>query len=291
MKPVFLQLQRFARCVVLCLLVVAPVQALALGNGAGPNGINIGIDFNWGNGPLGYSASFIFTTSPSGGTLENCTNGGGPVTPTSSNCDFPIAFSIGGTPQTAVISGGSYETWQNQSSGLDCDSSNGVDRNSTAPLTFWNCFNANSFGQIFEAKATGALSNMTMPLTCLNPSGGTLTGLIAVIYQINPDGTIPAAPLAQVPVDLSTCPTLTTWTGHAFSSGDFAEIPLNFSGVTLTNGNFYGVYFAGPLVPGAQLPGITPPVAAPTLTEWGEIALAAALLALGLWKLRRRSVA
>jgi hypothetical protein len=289
MKQVFQRLQHLARYLSLCLLAVAPASALA--SGAGPNGINIGIDFNWNPGPAGYAASFINTVSGSGATVNNCTSGGGPVTPSSSVCDFPIAFSIGGTPQTAVISGGVYETWQIQGSGLDCDSDNGINRNNTAPLTLWNCFNTNSFGQIFEATATGALSDMTMPMTCLNPSGGTLTGLIAVIYLVNPDGTLPAAPLAQVPVDLSTCPTLTTWSGHAFTSGDFAEILLNFSGVTLTSGNFYGVYFAGPLVPGAQVPGVTPPPAAPTLTEWSAIALAATLLALGLWKLRRRPVA
>ncbi len=50
-----------------------------------------------------------------------------------------------------------------------------------------------------------------MPMTCLNPAGGTLNGLLRGlgIYQLNPgNATVPAAPLAQVPVDLSTCPTL-----------------------------------------------------------------------------------
>lgn len=284
MKPLFQQLQRLARCVVLCLLVIAPASALA--SGAGPNGINIGIDFNWNPGPQGYTASFIANVTGSGATLNNCT--GGPTTPTSTACDFPIAYDIGGTPQSAVVSGGVYETYPTLPAPPHCD----VNPMDSAPLTLWNCFNNDSFGQVFIASATGTLSNMTLPLTCLNPAGGTLHGLYAVIYQVNPgNSSIPATPLAQVPVDLSTCPTLTDWSGHAFGPGDFAQIPLNFSGVTLTSGNFYAVYFAGPLVPGAQLPGFTPPAPAPTLGEWAEIALAAMLLALGLWKLRRRSVA
>jgi hypothetical protein len=294
MKQVFQQLQRLALYAALCLLAAAPASALA--SPAGPNGINIGIDFNWNQaGPPGYAASFINTSTNSGATLINCTIG--PTTPTSNSCDFPIAYSIGGTPQTAVVSGGAYNTWAQTapSNARFCDLSvDGITPNNTAPLTLWNCFNQDSFGQIFKASATGTLSGMTLPMTCLNPAGGTLPPgkFFAVIYQVNAGGnSIPATPLAQVPVDLATCPTLTSWDGHTFSAGDFAEIPLNFSNVTLTSGKLYAVYFAGPDVPGAQLPGFTPPPPAPTLTVWGAIALAATLLAFGMWKLRRRSAA
>ena len=87
------------------------------------------------------------------------------------------------------------------------------------------------------------------------------TGLNAVIYQVNPNGiSIPATPLGTVPLHLSTCPTLTSSSGHTFSSADFAAIPMNFSNVTLTTGNFYAVYFSG-LVPGTGLPG------SPTVTS------------------------
>jgi hypothetical protein len=100
-----------------------------------------------------------------------------------------------------------------------------------------------------------------MNLTCLNPAGTPLTGLSAVIYQVNSDGnSIPATPLASIPVALSTCPTLTSWSGHVFSSSDFAAIPINFNSVTLTAGNFYAVYLSG-LVPGSGLPG------SPTVTS------------------------
>jgi hypothetical protein len=98
--------------------------------------------------------------------------------------------------------------------------------------------------------------------TRINPAGTPPTGLIAAIYQVT-GNTIPATPLATTPVNLSTCPTLTSWTGHTFTSGDFASIPLNFSGVTLTAGTTYGVYFAG-LAPGSPLPGVPPTVTSVT---------------------------
>ena len=137
-------------------------------------------------------------------------------------------------------------------------------------MTLFNCFNANSFGQVFLASATGTLTAFSFNLTCLNPAGTPLTGLSAVIYQVNSNGSsIPVTPLGSTPVNLSACPTLTSWSGHVFSSGDFAAIPINFNNVTLTAGNFYAVYFSG-LVPGAPLPGspmvtsVTPSTGPPT---------------------------
>jgi hypothetical protein len=220
----------------------------ALASGPGPNGVNIGFDFNWGNGPAGYTASFVAATSGSGGTLNNC---GVPLTPSTSACDFVFAYSIGGVAQTPVTSGGVYETYPTSPAPPQCNTNPSM----SAPLTLFNCFNNNSFGQVFLASATGTLTAFSMNLTCLNPAGTPLTGLSAVIYQVNPNGTsIPVTPLGSIPVNLSTCPTLTSWSGHVFSSADFAAIPMNFNNVTLTTGNFYAVYFSG-LVPGTALPG------------------------------------
>jgi hypothetical protein len=227
----------------------------ALASGAGPNGVNIGIDFNWNPGPPGYTASFINSTSGSGATLNNCT--GGPTTPTSTACDFVFSYSIGGVAQTPVTPGGVYETYPTLPAPPQCD----VNPMNSAPLTLFNCFNNNSFGQVFLASTTGTLTAFNMNMTCLNPAGTPLTGLFAVIYQVNAGVTsIPATPLASVPLNLSTCPTLTSWSGHVFSAGDFAAIPMNLNNVTLTAGNFYAVYFSG-LVPGAGLPG------SPTVTS------------------------
>jgi hypothetical protein len=265
-------------------LSAAPALAAT---GAGPNGINIGIDFNWNNGPAGLDASFISTVNGSGATLNNNAGAAGP---TASAGNFIITYSIGGVLQTVQASDHVYSTWPaSPGSGNVCDTNPG----NSAPLTLWNCCNTNSFGQIFYARATGVLSGVTMSMTCLNPAGGTLSPLYAVIYQVNSNGlSIPATPLAQVQVDLSSCPTLTSWASHTFAAADFASIPINFSGVTVNAGTSYGIYFAGPLVPGAQLPGVTPTsTSVPTLSEWGLIFLAATLAAIGAWRLRRRVVA
>jgi len=247
------QSTRYGRCWFLLAALFLWATA-ALASGSGPNGINIGFDFNWNNGPAGYTASFIAATSGSGATINNC---GGPVNPSTSTCDFVFAYSIGGVAQTPVAPGGVYETYPTLPTPPHCDEN----PSNSAPLTLFDCFNSNSFGQVFLASATGTLTAFSMSLTCLNPAGTPLTGLSAVIYQVNPNGTsIPATPLGSIPVNLSTCPTLTSWSGHVFSSADFAAIPMNFSNVTLTSGNFYAVYFSG-LVPGGGLPG------SPTVTS------------------------
>lgn len=221
-----------------CLLMAAPILSLVSlpafatsGPGTTSSTTNVGIDFNWANGPNGYSASFILSSGPSGSTLDNCR---GAVTSSTTACNFAFSYEIGGVAQTAVTSGGIYDTWD----GTCEDNPTGSE-----PLTISNCFNSGPWGQIFMASATGTLSNFTMPMTCLNPTGGVITNLQASIYLVNPGGSsLPANPIASVPVNLSSCPTLTSWTGHTFSSADFAPILLNFSGVTLTAGNFYGVY-------------------------------------------------
>jgi hypothetical protein len=292
----FREPRAIARHAALCLVAAAcffsAVPAMASGNG--PNGINIGFDFNWSYGhppiPYGSTASFIASVSPSGATLNN--NSGPSVTPTTAAGGFVFSYSIGGVPQPGGTPGGVYGTWTPPGAGgRICD----LNPPNSAPLTLFNCFNTNSFGQIFMASATGTLSGFSMPMTCLNPTGAPPTGLFALLYQVTGGGsTIPATPLAQVPVDLSTCPTRTDWTGHTFTAADFANIPLNFSGVNLTSGNFYGVFFAG-LTPGTPTPGFkappAPPVPVPTLSAWGITGLAVILIAVGCWLLRRPLIA
>jgi hypothetical protein len=230
-KQVLCGITRITQCflTLASLLFLLSLPALATGNG--PNGINVGFDFNWNrNGPSGYSAVFVSAT---GSSLNTCE--GGAVTSTTSSCNFAFSYDIGGVAQTPVQSGGNYSTWSST-----CDTPV-----NTAPLTMFNCFNSGPYGQVFMASTTGTLSNFAMPMTCLNPAGGTVQGLTAFIYQVNADGiSLPATPLAQVPVDLSSCPTLTSWTSHTFSPSDFAQIPLNFSGVTVTSGNLYAVTVA-----------------------------------------------
>src|SRR5579859_4172867 len=157
MYSIFLRLRSCAWHLVVCFVLAASAlpSESALASGAGPNGINICFDFNWNSGPDGYTASFIADVTGSGALLQNCASQ--PITSLSTSCDFPIAFSIGGTPQTSVTSGGVYEHYPNYpTQPAFCDTS----PSNSAPLTLWNCFNNDSFGQIFMARATGALSNM-----------------------------------------------------------------------------------------------------------------------------------
>ena len=233
-------------------LLVNSLVAPALASGPGPNGVNVGFDFNWNNGPAGLNACFIAAVSPTGATL-NCD--GGPLTPATSTGAFAFSYSVAGVPQQSNPPGGVYSTW----TGI-CD----ANPSNSAPLTTFSCFNNNSFGETFVSTATGALTGITMKMTCLNPAGSPLTGLHALFYQVNPNGiSIPATPISQIPVDLSACPTLQAWTGHTFSASDFVDVHLNFPGITLVSGGMYGVFFGG-LVPGAQPPGFA---TAPTIAK------------------------
>ena len=76
--------------------------------------------------------------------------------------------------------------------------------------------------------------------------------LYALIYELNADATrIPGtAPIAATFVPLTSCPRATTWQGKTFRSTDFAYLTIPFTGVSLSAGKFYGVYFAGKGVPG-----------------------------------------
>src|SRR5579871_3515033 len=102
MKSIFPKPQlRFGVFGFLAATVLSAVPALA--SGAGPGGVNVGFDFNWNNGPNGYTASFIRAVSGSGAMLNNC---GLAVRPTTSACDFVFAYRIGGVAQTPVAPGG-----------------------------------------------------------------------------------------------------------------------------------------------------------------------------------------
>lgn len=253
-KQVFQKLQRLARCAVFCLPVVA------LASGAPPNGFNVGLDFNWAHtGPAGANAAFISSPATS---LATCVQ---PFNNTTSSCNFVFSVTIGANPPISSSTGGVYDTWPTAPTGDGSGGYCGTFSNpQSSPLTFYNCQNTNSFGQIFYANASGALSNVTMAMTCLNKNVMTSppppTGLYVVLYQLTAEGgspTIASTPLTQtIPVDLSSCPTLSSWDGHHFSAGDFAQIPLDLSGVNVQSGNFYGIFFGG-IVPGAALPGVT----------------------------------
>lgn len=260
----------------LALVIAAPQSANA--SGPSPSGINIGLDFVWNtaNSPDGFSASFI---DNDGVNLNNCSQDS---TATTKGCHFVFEYSVGSFTQPAVARNGNFTTWSNPTAyetGPDgsirptdggCQPRNG--QGQAIPLTLNDCFNANSFGQIFFAGATGTLSNFKMSMTCLQPAGQKIE-LYALIYELNNPATSikGTAPIASTKLDLSTCPTATTWQGKTFAASDFAMIPFNFKNVTLTQGVPYGVYFVGSAVPGTAPAGATDAVAAASGTSEDEL--------------------
>lgn len=228
--------------------VSSPFAQSASASDAHPDGINIGFAFNWSDPssqPEGMSASFIMDD---GESLNNCS---GQVTADMQACNFAFDYSVDGNEQVGIEPDGDYGTFDGQ-----CPET----------LTLFNCFNDNSFGQVFFAGATGELTDFSMSMTCLNPSDQEIQ-LYAVMYEVQdgdhsgppgPDsvsGSLVGDPLGSVLLDLSDCPTLESWDDHAFTSEDFAVISMPFEGVSLEEGVPYGVYFAGDAVPGVELSG------------------------------------
>lgn len=224
---------------------------------AGPGGFNIGFDFSWNDAanPAGHSASFLETD---GVTTNNCAGTG--LTASTRTCNFVFDYKVAGATQASVKHAGRWVTWSNPTTYVGgkpatsgCSSPT-ADSGSLgkAPLTLFDCFNTNSFGQVIYPAVSGALTEFRMSATCLVPSGTTPMELYALMYELNADATrIPGtAPIAATFVPLTSCPRATTWQGKTFRSTDFAYLNIPFTGVSLSAGKFYGVYFAGKGVPG-----------------------------------------
>jgi outer membrane protein OmpA-like peptidoglycan-associated protein len=245
------------------LVGISSPEREANASGAGPNGVNIGFDFSWdrASAPGGYTASFLNTDSIS---LNNC--GGANFTAASTGCNFVFSYRVGGVVQPTVEHSGNWITWANPttytSSGpqnAGCNSpAAGNTGGGKVPVTLFDCFNIHSFGQVFASASSGALSGFKMSMTCLVPWGANSLNLYALLYELTPDASALAGtgPISTVKLNLSTCPSATSWNGKTFSAADFGWVDMPFRNVRVDAGKFYGVYFAGNGVPG------TPPVGA-----------------------------
>jgi len=244
-------------------LALAP--ALTSASQSGPSGANVGFDFSWDDAknPAGHSASFL---EADGITANNCS--GGPLTATTKTCNFVFDYQIAGAAQPSAAHAARYISfWTNPTSYVSgepaantgCNSpTNGAGDLGKAPLTLFDCFNSNAFGQVFRAASAGPLTQFRASMTCLAPSG-TKYELYALLYEMSADGSTIAgtAPLGATLVNLASCPSATTWKGKAFTAKDFAMIPVNLGSPALQAGKFYGVYFTGPSVPGTAPAGAT----------------------------------
>ncbi len=251
-------------------LTIAPIAIhSASASEAGPNGLNVGFDFTWDDvaNPLGTSASFLETD---GTTANNCS--GANLTATTKTCNFVFDYRINGALQASTAHAARWITWTNPTSytggkpvATGCSSpTSGAGNLGKAPLTLFDCFNSSSFGQVFNAKASGPITQARFALTCLTPSGSAPYELYALLYELSADGTtlVSPSPLGANLVNLSKCPTSTTWKGKTFKSSDFAMTSITFNNAQLTAGKFYGIYFTGAGVPGALPPGASSAMAA-----------------------------
>jgi outer membrane protein OmpA-like peptidoglycan-associated protein len=230
---------------------------------AGPGGANIAFNFTWDEprNPAGHSASFLETD---GLTANNCS--GSSMSASTKTCNFVFDYRINGAAQPSTTPAARYIRWANPTAyaggkpvgSTGCSSPAATSGNfGKAPLTLFDCFNASGFGQVFLAGTNGALNQFRMSMACLAPSGSPRVELYALLYEMSNDGNtiVSTSPLGTSMVNLSKCPTSSTWNNKTFKASDFAMTTMTFGDPQLVAGRFYGVYFTGPGVPGVTPPG------------------------------------
>jgi flagellar motor protein MotB len=249
------------------ILSVAPQKISA--TEAGPNGANVGFDFSWDDSanPAGHSASFL---ESDGITANNCS--GGTLNAITKTCNFVFDYRVNGNVEASTSHAARWITWSNPASyvngkptGTGCSSpTSGSGDLGKAPLTLFDCFNSGSLGQVFRPKTTGPLNQFRMSMTCLTPSGTSPYELYALLYELNPEGTTLTgnSPLGATLVNLTKCPTTSTWKNKTFKAADFAMMPMSFNNAQVTAGKFYGVYFTGIGMPGTLPPGASVAISA-----------------------------
>lgn len=250
-----------AKCCVVLLAVVglAAPAAPALASEGSESGVNIGFAMSWsvGASPIGSSASFL---QNDGETLNNC-GGGELANPDYQGCSFLFETELDGQVADSFMDlanhpFGTIEPYDEANDDSICGQSPPF-----FVLTNFNCFNENSYGQIFRPTGSGSLTNFQMAITCLATE---TISIWAVLYELEAgvESTVPftppvsfpkitGSPLGSYEITLDNC--ATSWQNKTFSSADFEIVDMDFGDPQLTAGTSYGVYFAGEFVPGAQI--------------------------------------
>lgn len=217
--------------------------------GAPPNGVNLGFRYV-GSPTTTIKGKAAFLLSDSTG-LDLCGNTGG-------NCSFDFRYKINGTFDTQVAQAAafSYKTWPT----IDGTNQNAVhcQGSTNGPLTNYNCFNTNGFGQVFSPASSGAMTEFSMAMACLSPTGS--TNLTAYLYEASApaytggagtaDSNVISSALAQASVPLTHCST--SWSAKAFSDSDFVFPAISFGSINLDSSKYYVVLFTGDAVAGVQ---------------------------------------
>ena len=240
------------------LLISAGAVAPASASPAPPNGSNLGFIFVGEIDPV-LDATAVFLQD-NGSQLESCGDESQP-------CHFDFTYKINGTTdQEARLSGApSFGTWPEITDANRNDDFCG-ESGENGPLTNFNCFNGNGFGQYFAPTRSGSFSGFTMAMTCLSPSGRLAVG--ANLYEVDREvGTIGVNPIATADFTLTGCDN--SWSAKEFTAADFTRPTINFGNVSLTSGQGYVVLFSGDAIAGTQPTGSVTPTEAPTLANTG----------------------
>lgn len=119
-----------------------------------------------------------------------------------------------------------------------------VQQISSGPLTNFNCFNENSFGQMFTPSVSGTLTEFTFAVTCLSPSSS--LQVTALLFEVDTSSSFPVLigePIARSAQSLGGC--RSTWSGHTFSNTDFTTVSINFGAPSVSSSIAYAVLFIG----------------------------------------------
>jgi hypothetical protein len=254
-------LKKFISLLATAALSAAGVTAFAspaVASAGSPSGVNIGFAFTSESQfeRVGSSASFLMND---GITLDNCDDRAIDSV-NFQGCSFFHEFSIDDSASSSQSLGDlSYGTLAPYDLELD-DSICDQDATDFIPdfmLTNFNCFNDNSYGQLFRPSTTGELDYFKMALTCLVPDGRDIkvTALLYEVEKIVDGGStssrLKGAPLRTTQITLSNC--AESWQNKTFTAADFSVKTMDFGSPVLTAGTTYGVFFAGQFVPGTQL--------------------------------------
>lgn len=260
-------------------LVAVLVSGVALttasaDTGAPTNGQNVGFRFinnPVGNGTLNVHAGFLQTD---GTGLAMCGINTGMA---HQDCTYDFRYSINGSQavSTTQASAFAYYQWPtitdaNKDSVL-CRNTANNQLADNGPHTNFNCFNQNTYGEIFKPASSGALSGFSMAMTCLSPTGSTI--LTANLYETSTpventgnnsgpfaNSTINATPLASATFTLNSC--ATSWSGKTFTDSDFNYPTMDFGSVSLDSTKWYAVLFTGDAIAGTKPAGaVTAPAA------------------------------
>lgn len=245
---------KFGIAVLTLVGLAAPASPAAALSAGSDSGVNIGFAMSWNPmaSPVGASASFLRDDAVS---LSNC--GSNEIeAPDYRGCSFLYQTELDGQAADTFIdidnhNFGTVNAYDESAENAIC----GQDPN-LFMLTNFNCFNSNSYGQIFRPTQSAQLTNFQMAISC---KASEPISFYAVLYELEPGqngaspvySTIKGNPLGSFEITLSNC--ASSWQNKTFSASDFEIVDMDFGDPQLTAGTTYGVYFAGEFVPGSQI--------------------------------------